>query len=55
MKFKLSYVILVLLAFTYTGVAQAATKENTGSSNLEWKIQKQWQLPESPLDIAHFP
>lgn len=35
------------------GTAFAATQVDKTSTNLEWKVQHQWNLPESPRDIVH--
>lgn len=41
--------LLVLLCLT----APAAFSETKKQTRLEWQVQKNWQLPESPVDIVH--
>ncbi len=53
MSFKKILASLALLSFLSCGSASLATTDQTSLSNLEWKVQNQWQLPEGPVDIVH--
>lgn len=43
--------LFILAGFTHFPFA--ASPAHSTPASLEWKIVKQWQLPESPVDIAH--
>lgn len=53
MNRKSTLIFIAILTFGFFSTAQGATNVDGSSQNLEWKIQQQWQLPESPLDIVH--
>ena len=53
MNFRLIVAVSIFFVFCHFNNALAATNMDGSSANLEWKVQQQWQLPESPVDIVH--
>lgn len=53
MNVKKALAFLALLSICWCNSTSFATPVKTESSKLEWKVQNQWQLPESPIDIVH--
>lgn len=53
MKIKKIFSALVLLSICWCSSGALATPVKTESSNLEWAVLNQWQVPESPIDIVH--
>ncbi len=53
MNHKFTLIFIAIITFGFISTAQGATNVEGSSQNLEWKIQQQWQLPDSPLDVVH--
>jgi predicted DsbA family dithiol-disulfide isomerase len=53
MSIKKIITALSILSAALCSPAFGAANEPNSPSNLEWEVQKQWQLPQSPVDIVH--
>ncbi len=53
MNFKKILAAFSILTAALCSPAIGATNIQDSSSNLEWQVLSQWQLPQSPVDIVH--
>lgn len=53
MNFKKILAVLALLSIALCSATVFATPVKKESTSLDWKVQNQWQIPESPIDIVH--
>ena len=47
-----AFTAMSILTVALSGPAFGATAQNQASS-IKYEVQKQWQLPQSPIDIVH--
>lgn len=53
MNFLKSCNLLSLFIILLCTTVSAATSNTKNQTSLEWQVQKQWELPESPVDVVH--
>ena len=53
MNSKHLFFTVLFLTIVFSSVAFAASSTPQNNASLEWKIIKQWKLPESPVDIVN--
>ncbi|MEE4243411.1 MAG: thioredoxin domain-containing protein, partial [Desulfopila sp.] len=53
MNFSTIVSVAAAMIFAMSGSIPAVANQQGASSNLEWQVVQQWQLPESPVDIVH--
>lgn len=45
--------LLFLVITLVNSTAYAASSDSDNKTTLEWEVQRQWKLPESPIDVVH--
>ena len=53
MKFFKSCALLLMYIILQSTVVSAASSDPNNQTRLEWQLQNQWQLSESPVDVVH--
>ena len=53
MKLKYCAAVCSLLMLSFSPLHSFASSDATGSSKIQWEVERDWKLPAMPLDIVH--
>ncbi len=53
MKYKQTVTACALLLLSFSPALSFAATDNSGSSKIQWQVEKNWKLPDTPLDIVY--